>query len=201
MRGVSPVHQRSQRAAGDGTTRTIPARVAWSEGVWGRSGCRSQPEAPTRAHYPRVLRGLGSPPCPTAPPPRKLGGHPHCIARLGSHHRGEWTSRQRIDARVASRREWWPGSGSLGTESQCWPEVCGNAHGWQSRQSDLSMPERVPDLGAVERAHSSIKLCAASLFETCSTGVEVAQNPATKDEIRGRAKSMKRAASRVGPDR
>ena len=62
------------------------------------------------------------------------------------------------------------------------------------------MPERVPDLGAVERAHSSIKLCAASLFETCSTGVEVAQNPATKDESRGRVKSMKRAASRVGPD-
>jgi len=31
--------------------------------------------------------------------------------------------------------------------------------------TELSMPEYVPDLGAVERAHSSIKLCAASLFE------------------------------------
>ena len=155
------------------------------------------------AQYPRVLRGLGSPPCPTA------HRTPHLVGVVGttlhspsgSHHRGEWTSRQRIDARVASRREWWPGSGSwtpgrnVGRKYAATLKRLG-----QPTRSDLSMPERVPDLGAVERAHSSIKLCAASLFETCSTGVEVAQNPATKDEIRGRAKSMKRAASRVGPD-
>jgi hypothetical protein len=58
----------------------------------------------------------------------------------------------------------------------------------------------VSDLGAVERAHSSIKLCAASRFEICSTGVEVAQNLATKDEKGGMAKSMQRAASRIQPD-
>jgi hypothetical protein len=57
------------------------------------------------------------------------------------------------------------GSGSLGTGSQCWPEVCGNAQAvGATRQSDLSMPESVGDLGAVERAHGSIKFCAASLL-------------------------------------
>jgi hypothetical protein len=34
----------------------------------------------------------------------------------------------------------------------------------QPRQSDLSMPESVGDLGAVERAYISIKFCAASLL-------------------------------------
>jgi hypothetical protein len=33
------------------------------------------------------------------------------------------------------------------------------------------MPESVGDFAAVERAHSSIKLCAASLSESCSTDI------------------------------
>ena len=52
----------------------------------------------------------------------------------------------------------------------------------------VSTSERVPDLGAAERARNSIKLCAASLFETCSTGVEVAQvhgTTAIPPELRG----------------
>jgi hypothetical protein len=81
-----------------------------------------------------------------------------------------------------------------------WPEVCGNAQAVGAQGSRMYRCPRVPDLGAVERAHSSIKLCAASLFEICSTGVEVAQNLATKDKNRGMAKSMQRAASRIRPD-
>ena len=135
---------------------------------------------------PTCAPGLGSPPCPTAPSSRKLGGHPHCIARLaliieasGRHARGSTLGWRQGGNRDQVAEVWAPGR-NVGRKYAATLKRLG-----QPRQSGLSMPERVRDLGAVERAHSSIKLCAASLFEICSTGVEVAQNLAIKDENRG----------------
>ena len=166
-----------------------------------RDAARSQKRR--RGPVPTCAPGAGFTTVPyrNAPPPRRRGGHPHCIARLaliigasGRHARGS-TLGWRQGGNRGQVAEVWAPSRNVGRKYAATLKRLG-----QPTRSDLSMPERVPDLGAVERAHSSIKLCAASFFETCSTGVEVAQNPATKDESRGRVKSMKRAASRVGPD-